>query len=312
MLVGMATTGSAEPSNYNYPVNTVTLVTHSKPGAGSDLFLRRLSKALQKEMGVKFVVDYWTGGSGAKAMAQLAKAPADGSVFYSTTPTHITTSLLSKPKATFRDIDYIANVFFDPEVIFTRTESPFKTMRDAVNWAKQHPGRAIWGGASPGSLERQVLERINASSKAGAVIVPHDDGSGLLISALNGTVSLGVGELQELRPNIEAGKFKVISVYFPRRLDQLPDVPTIKEEGLDSDVIRKFRGLAAPKGVPVDTVRQIERAIQAILADPEFKKEYEADSLIPGYMGQDEYRAFMADFALKQEEFLKGFGVTAN
>lgn len=295
---------------YDYPVDTVTLVTHSKPGAGSDLFLRKLSRELSEEMGITFVVDYWTGGSGAKAMAQLAEAPADGSVFYATTPTHITTSLLSSPPVTFRDIDYVANVFFDPEVVYTLASSPFETMADAVAASKANPGTAIWGGSSPGSLERQILERVNAHTGAKAVVVPHDDGAGLLISVLNGTVALGVGELQEVHSYIEAGRVKILGVYYPERISELKDVPTILEMGLDSDVIRKFRGLAAPKGVPAETVAQIERAIQAILADPEFQQEYNADNLIPGYMGQKEYRTFMAEFADKQSVFLKDFGVT--
>lgn len=303
---------AAQDNKYNYPVDTVTLTTHSKPGAGSDLFLRKLSKQLGKEMGITFVVDYWTGGSGAKAMAQLSKSKPDGSVFYATTPSHITTSLLSSPPVTYKDIDYVANVFFDPEIIYTLTSSPFNTMKDAVEWAKANPGKAKWGGSTAGSLERQILERINANTGAKATVIPHDDGAALLINVLSGTMNLGVGELQELKSYIDAGKVKVLGVYYPERLSTLPNVPTVKELGLDDEVIRKFRGLAAPKGVPPETVAKIEKAIQAILADPEFQKEYTADALVAGYMGQQEYRAFMADFVAKQEGFLKSFGVKAN
>jgi putative tricarboxylic transport membrane protein len=311
LTAGLGIASPALAQDYNYPVDTVTLVTHSKPGAGSDLFLRKLSKELSEEMGINFVVDYWTGGSGAKAMAQLAEAPADGSVFYATTPTHVTTSLLSNPAVTYKDIDYIANVFFDPEVIYALSSSPYATMKDAVEASKAAPNTMVWGGSSPGSLERQILERINAHTNAQAVVVPHDDGSGLLISVLNGTVALGVGELQELQSYLESGQIKVLGVYYPERLPTLPDAPTVLEMGLDDQVIRKFRGLAAPKGVPAETVAQIERAVQAILEDPEFKKEYEADNLVPGYMGQEEYRKFMADFTTQQQAFLKDFGVTA-
>ena len=229
-----------------------------------------------------------------------------------TTPAHITTSLLSSPPVTYRDIDYIANVFFDAETIYTLNTSPFNTMKDAVEWAKANPGKAKWGGSTAGSLERQILERINSFADAKATIIPHDDGAALLINVLAGTMDVGVGELQELKSYIEAGKIKVLGVYYPERLALLPNVPTIKEMGLDNEVIRKFRGLAAPKGVPAETVAKIEKAVQAILADPGFQKEYEADALVSGYMGQDEYRAFMSDFVAKQETFLKSFGVTAN
>lgn len=303
---------SAQSNKYDYPVTTVTLATHSKPGSGSDLFLRKLSGALSKEMGITFVVDHWTGGSGAKAMAQLAKSKADGSAFYATTPSHITTSLLSSPPVTYKDIDYAVNVFFDPEIVYTLTTSPFNTMKDAVEWSKANPGKAKWGGSTAGSLERQILERINQANDAKATVIPQDDGAALLINVLGGSVDLGVGELQELKSYIEAGKVKVLGVYYPQRLASLPNAPTIKELGLDNETIRKFRGLAAPKGVPTETIAKIGKAVQAILADPEFKKEYEADALEAGYMAQDEYRTFIADFVQKQEAFLKEFGVTQN
>ena len=95
----VATLAFASPADAQskYPVSSVTLVTHSSPGSGSDVFLRELIKYLTPEMGVTFVVENVRGGGGAGAVARVAKAPADGSVFYATTPTYIQTTLMSKP-----------------------------------------------------------------------------------------------------------------------------------------------------------------------------------------------------------------------
>lgn len=299
------------PAQETYPVDTVTIYTHSKPGSGSDLFLRAISAPLAKYLGANVIVDYWAGGSGAKAMANLAVAPADGSAFYATTPTHITTSLLSKPDKTYKDIDYIVNFFYDPEIFYAKADSPFKTIKDAVDFAVANPGKAKWGGASAGSLERQILEKIKKHKGADVAIIPHEDGAGLLISVLNGTVDIGVGELAELSGQIEAGELKPLGVYMPERLPNLPDVPTALELGVDSDVIIKFRGLAGPKGIPAETVAVIEAAAQKVLADPDFKKEYEKLNLIPGYMGQEEYRGYVGKFVESQAKFYEDFGVTA-
>ncbi|HEY5623126.1 MAG TPA: tripartite tricarboxylate transporter substrate binding protein, partial [Gammaproteobacteria bacterium] len=111
-----------------YPHDVVTLVTHSSPGGGSDVFLRELARYLGPELGVDIVVENVRGGSGARAMAQLANAPADGSLFYATTPTYIYTSLLSRPANTYRDLEPLVNVFFDEEVVYTRTSGPFETL----------------------------------------------------------------------------------------------------------------------------------------------------------------------------------------
>jgi len=129
-----------------YPVSTVTLVTHSSPGGGSDVFLRQLAKILGPEMGVTFVVENVRGGSGARAVAKVAQSPPDGSVLYATTPTYIQTSMLSKPEFGYDSLDPVVIVFYDPEVLFTRTPSPLPSRaRDAANGVRPIPGR--WSGS---------------------------------------------------------------------------------------------------------------------------------------------------------------------
>ena len=100
VLAGAFANGAlADPAAY--PHKVVTLVTDSSPGGGSDVFLREMSKHLGKYINATFVVENVQGGSGARAMARLAAAKPDGSVFYATTPTYIYTSLLSKPANTY-------------------------------------------------------------------------------------------------------------------------------------------------------------------------------------------------------------------
>ena len=129
-----------------YPHKVVTLVTHSSPGGGSDVFLREMSKHLGKYIDATFVVENVQGGSGAKAMARVATAPADGSVFYATTPTYIYTSLLSKAANTYKDMEPLVNIFADSEVIYTRTDGPFKTLQGRHRACQE--GR-VGGGAPP-------------------------------------------------------------------------------------------------------------------------------------------------------------------
>src|SRR5215467_6751757 len=107
-----------------YPQRVVTLVTHSTPGSGSDVFLRELTKYLHKYINATFVVENDDGGSGAKAVSRVAAGKPDGSMFYAATPTYILTSLLSKPTNTYRDLEPVANFFNDSEVIYVRSESP--------------------------------------------------------------------------------------------------------------------------------------------------------------------------------------------
>ncbi len=153
---------SQTASAQDYPKDTVTLVTHSSVGGGSDVFLRELSKYLAPALGAEVIVENVTGGSGANALARLAASPADGSIFYATTPTFIYTSLLSNPDATYRDLEPVVNVFTDPEVIYTAEGSPYKTLQDVIEHART--ARGTWGAANPASLERQLLERLKAAA----------------------------------------------------------------------------------------------------------------------------------------------------
>nr|CAD6606934.1 tripartite tricarboxylate transporter substrate binding protein [Rhizobium sp. TCK] len=289
-----------------YPVDTVTLITHSSPGGGSDVFLRELSRYLGPYLGANVIVENVSGGSGAKAMAQLAQAPADGSMFYATTPTFIYTSLLSDPEYKYTDLEPLVNFFIDPEVIYTSAKSEFKTLEDVIQYARD--GRGQWGAANPASLERQALEQLKAAADVNAAVVTHEGGGDMMINVLNGTLQIGVGEVQEIQSQIEAGELRLLATFSDKRLDAFPDVPTVKESGYDV-VVRKFRGLAGPKGLPEDVVAAWEAATQKVLADPKYKEAYEGANLRAEFIPHADYVKFIETFGAETEGFLKETGV---
>jgi putative tricarboxylic transport membrane protein len=292
----------AEP----YPHRTVTLVTHSSPGGGSDVFLRQLVKYLSRQIDATFVVENVQGGSGAKAMARLASSPPDGSVFYATTPTYIYTSLLSSSATTFRDLQPVVNFFTDSEVVYTAASSPYQTLADVIEHARTERGR--WGAANPASLERQAAEQLKAAAGVQAAVVSHEGGGDMMINVLNGTLDIGIGEVPELRSQIESGQIRLLATFNPERLPAFPDVPTVKESGYDV-VLQKFRGLAAPKGLPEDVAAIWDRAAKATLDDPEYRRAYEEESLISNFIGHDSYPQFVDGFADETAGFLRASGV---
>jgi len=306
-LVLALTTALPVPSAQgSYPKRVVTLVTHSSPGGGSDVFLRELAPHLGCVMGVTVVVDNVTGGSGARAMATMAKARPDGGTFYATTPTFVYTSLMSKVPASYRDLEPLVNVFYDPEVLYTAADSRFKTLRDAVTAART--GKSRWGAANPASLERQTLERVKQRAGVTPIVATFEGGGDLLVGVLNHTLDLGIGELQELRAQIDARKVRLLAVVGDARLPQLPDVPTAKEQGVDVSV-RKFRGLAGPKGTPREVVALWDAAIPKLLADPAYKQIYTRNGLQPGFVPHADYGRFISAFAAETQAFLNASGM---
>jgi putative tricarboxylic transport membrane protein len=301
-IVGSAGTTLAQ----DYPQKTVTLVTHSSVGGGSDVFLRELAKYIAPVLDTNVIVENVTGGSGANAMARLKSAPPDGSIFYATTPTFIYTSLLSTPAATYQDLEPLVNVFTDPEVIYTAASSPYRTLKDAIDHAKQ--GSGTWGAANPASLERQLLERLKKAADVNAAVVTHEGGGDMMINVLNGTLDIGVGEVQEVKPQLDANQIRILATFSDQRLASLSDVPTVKEEGYDV-VAQKFRGLAGPKGLPPAIIAAWEKAIPAVLENPEYKALYEAANLKADYIPHEDYIVFIQKFADQTRDFLKGSGV---
>ena len=284
----------------------MTLVTHSSPGGGSDVFLREMVPHISRIMGGTFVVENLQGGSGAKAIATLAKARSDGRMLYATTPTFIYTSLLSRPAARYTDVEPLVNLFFDPEVLYTAADSRFKTLREVIDHARDGGGK--WGAANPASLERQVMEQLKQKAGVTPAVTTFEGGGDMLLNVLNHTLDMGVGELQEIRGQLDAGRLRLLAVVGADRLPQFPDVETVKEQGIEL-AVRKFRGLAGPKGMPAEVIAAWDAAIPKLLDDPEYRKLYMENSLQPGFIPHAEYVGFMDTFGKDTEAFLRDAGV---
>jgi len=301
-----ATAVQAQPADY--PVGRVSLVTHSSPGGGTDVFLRDLTKQLSTVMKTSFSVENIRVCSGATAVAAVAKGAPDGSIFYGTTPTYIQTTLLSKPAVGWDGLDPIAIVFLDHEVIYTRTESPHKTLADVIAFAKANPGKSRWGASNPASLERLALERLARSTGVKVPIVSHEGGGDQMIGVLNGTYDIGIGEVQELKAQLDAGKVRLLAVLNEKRLDGLPNLPTAKEQGFNV-VVTKFRGIAGPKGLGDDVAKAWEEGLKKALEVPAYKASYTKENLIPMLMGREQARRFTAQFVKDVTESLRELGV---
>ncbi len=306
--VGLLAQSASAQAQAAYPVNRVTLVTHSSPGGGTDLFLRELTQYLTPLMKTSFSVENIRGGSGATAVAHVAGAKPDGGTFYGTTPTYIQTTLLSKPAVGYDGLDPIAIVFIDPEVLYTRTESPHKTLGDVIAYAKANPGKSRWGASNPASLERLALERLARSTGVKVPIVSHEGGGDQMIGVLNGTYDIGIGEMQELKGQLEAGKVRLLAVLTEKRLDGLPQLATAKEQGYNV-VVTKFRGIAGPKGVSDEVAKAWEDGLRKALDNPAYKAAIAKENLIPALMGRAEARKFTTQFVVDVTASLKELGV---
>jgi len=309
-IVGAITALSigAVPAMAEYPVSTVRLITHSSPGGGTDVFLRKIATTLGPIMDVNFVVENVTGGGGAKAMAEVAAAPKDGSVFYGSTPSYIITSLLSKPEVGYDQLDPIVNMFYDPQTVFVKSDSPYQNLQDIIKDAQASPGAVVAAVSTPSSLDRQVMEEFQAITDTQLVTLTHDGGGDVLMSVLNGTAAVGIGEIAEMRGQLDADAMRVIATYTEERVPGFDDVPTAQEQGVDL-VVAKFRGIVGPKDLPPEVITAWEEGVQEMMADPEFREWYEQEGVQYGYLGHDDANAAREEFVASQTEFFEKFDI---
>ena len=278
-----------------YPKSVVMLATHSSPGGGSDVFLREMAPYLARIMGVRFVVDNLAGGSGAKAMAVLAKAKPDGGMFYATTPTFIYTSLLSTAGGQLPRPRAAGEHLLRPRGAL---HGRGFAVQDAAATSSTHArtGKGKWGAANPASLERQVMERLKqkAGVNAGRRDVRrrrrHAD-QRAQPHARHGH-RRAAGDPRAARRAQASGCSRWSATSACR---SFPTCKTVKEQGIDLSV-RKFRGLAGPKGTPPEVIAAWEAAMPKLLADPAYKQIYTKNSLQPGFIPHAEYVKFMNEF----------------
>jgi putative tricarboxylic transport membrane protein len=129
-----------------------------------------------------------------------------------------------------------------------------------------------------------------------------------MIGVLNGTFDVGIGEIQEVRAQLDANRIRLLGVVTENRLPEFPDLPTAREQGVDL-VVTKFRGLAGPKGIPDDIAAQWESALRTVLASPAYREVYTKEALVPVMLGRERARAFTKDAGKDIADALREMGV---
>lgn len=290
-----------------YPSKAIVFVTHSSPGAGGDLFLRQLGKYLEPSLGVPIVVENVRGGASAKAVSYVATAKPDGYTIYGSTPTMLQTPLLTRTQHSYKDLKPVANVFFDPMVLYTKADSPYNNLKDVVEAAKKNPGKQKWGAATPGSVEHMLIHQLRGLTGIDVNAVTFEGGGDLLVAVLGGQLDVGIGEPQELVAQVEAKQVKVITSFTDTQLEGA-SYPTAKSQGYDV-VVTKFRGLLGPKGMPDQAVRALENAVKKALDSPEYRKYYMSVRLVPAFMNSEQYQAYLDKMDRDLSKYLQEIGV---
>lgn len=277
-----------------FPTRPITIVVPYAPGA-TDRQARQIAELASQTLGQPIVVENRDGAGATIGANYVATSKPDGYTILFSTPAVITVApLVSKPPYKYDDLVGLARASITPHFLAARADAPFKNVTELIAYAKANPGKVTF--ASPGSGTAVHLAAEAFADAAGIKLnhIPYRGTAPAVTAAVAGTVDLVLGAPGTIGPQVEGGKLRAIAQFGPTRSPTLPNVPTLKESGVDVALRAEF-GFFLPKGVPSDVVAKLDAALAKAIQSDTFK-EFAARALaVPAYLPGPEYQKSVDD-----------------
>ena len=260
------------------PSKQIETVVHTGAGGGSDLFARAIAEMLQKEklINQRMQVVNKPGGGPAVAMSYLAEKKGETHTVGFYTGVWVTNPLTTaEATVTVKDLTPIVRLVLEPAVIAVKADSPYKNMKDFIEAAKKNPKQLAQSGGTVTSRDNLVRLLLQKTTGAQWNFISFPSGGERLAYLLGGHGHMMVIEPQEAGEQIRAGNLRVIASLTEKRLASLPNVPTIKEQGIDVPLIPQARGMLAPPAMPKEVVAYWEGVFDAFVKTPSWKQYVE-------------------------------------
>ena len=280
-----------------YPNKPVLFITHSGPGGGMDTMLRRITDIMVKEKLVsqQMRVENVQGGSGAKAMTTLVKRKGDDHVLAGMTSVWVAAPLISPDvKVSYKDMTTIALLGLDPNLVVVRADSPFKTMKELLDFAKANPNKVKQAGASVTSTPN--FDRLAIAEATGAMwdYVAFPSGGEAITAVLGGHVNLVIGQPADMGGHLKAGALRALASFSESRLGGYPNVPTLRELGITARVGRgTVRGIVAPPDIPASSVQYWEDVLRKLTKTQGYQQLSSEIELFPKFLTGKEFKQFL-------------------
>ncbi|PLC54441.1 hypothetical protein CR155_06580 [Pollutimonas nitritireducens] len=275
----MTLTGVGSACAEVYPSQPVKFVVGFSPGSTIDTVARIIGEGLTQRMGTTFVIDNKTGANGAIAARTVAQAKPDGYTLLVSNSSSITVNpllysdLQYHPLKNFEPISTVVSVPFvlaiNPE---NKRTAAISSLKDLVDAAAKQPGRVTYGSAGNGNLMHLAGAQLATMSKTEMVHVPYRGAAPMEAALLAGDIDYGFDTLSGV-PLMKSGKLKPLAVSTKERWRDLPDVPSVAEQGYPDFDISFWVGTFAPAGTPKDVVDRLNKEIAAVANDPKFQKK---------------------------------------
>jgi putative tricarboxylic transport membrane protein len=264
------------------PSRPVEFVVHTGLGGGSDVFARAVIEMAEKEKLAPqpLRVINKTAGASAQAMAYLAEKKGDDHVIAVFTNTWLATALTGKDAPhTIKDFTPIVRLVLEPTIAVVRADSPYRTLADFVAAAKKDPGKLKQAGGSLTAIESLTGLLIQSATGAKWAFVQMPAVGDRMANLIAGKVDIIIPQPQDANEHIASGKLRAIAAITERRLSILPDVPTVKEQGIGIPIIANVRGVVAPAGISKEAARYWEDFFARLTRTASWKKYIEENQV---------------------------------
>lgn len=307
-----AASSSSAAATTKFPEKPITLVVHAAAGGGSDIFARTLSAVFEKEkiLSQPIVVENKAGGSGAIAFAYVAGKKGDPYYMLTAVTSFLTTPMQGLSEVNpLKDFTPIANLAFDEYFLMVKADSKYKTMKDIIDDAKSKPEKTIKaGGTQLGSADSICIYLIEKATGVKFNFIVFNSGGEVNAALLGGSIDIAVTNPGEALELAKANKVRNLGVFEEKRLAGAPDVPTMKEQGINATYVQN-RGLVAPAGIGAAERKVLEDALLKYSKTDAYKKYVQDQMLNDAWMDSATFGKWLEGEWTRYQPILKDMGL---
>jgi tripartite-type tricarboxylate transporter receptor subunit TctC len=281
-ILSLATAASAGFAQ-EYPNKPVAMVMPFSAGGPGDNLARVLGQSMTKSLGQTVIIENTAGAGGTIGTAKVAKARPDGYTLLFTHISHATNPTLYRklPYDTLKDFEPIGLVADVPMTLVAKKDLAPSTFKELLAYLQANKDKVAYSHAGTGSASHLCGLLLQTAIQTNVTTVGYKGTGPAMNDLLGGQVDLMCDQTANTLQHIKAAKLKVYGVTSPKRIAQLPDVPTLQEAGLPRFELSIWYGLYAPKGTPKPVVDKLVAALQAAIADDNLKSRFAQLGAVP-------------------------------
>lgn len=294
----------------SFPEKPITVVVAYSAGGGSDIFARIMASAVEKDklLPKPLVVENKPGGSGGIGYGYVAGKKKDPYFLVTVTPSFLTTPLISNTPFNLKDFTPIANFAFDEFTLIVNAASKYKSVQEVIADAKANPKKITMGGTALGGADSIAYYLIEKAAGIQFNYVVFNGGGEVNAALLGGHIDMAVSNPGESLELYKAGKIRILGVFAEKRLGGLPDIPTLKEQGVNVVYVQN-RGIVAPADIPADAHKVLEQAFFKYTQTESFKKYCKDNMLTEAWLDGPAFGKFLEDWNSRYAVILRDMGL---